>query len=353
MLRTAISARALRFAAPLGMIGLVAGPAAAHHSPAAFDLQKTVTIEGVVARYHWASPHVYIDVEGEDATGDKKIWRVEGAWPASLVPYGWSAKTLETGDAVVVTGNPARNTASRMVLGRSLRTGGVTRLLNVVPGTPPPDTSLTRLDRTGMLPAEALVGTWLPLDSKPLVFIDTGPWLTDEARAAVRNGRLRLGTGEEEAARCVPQGPPLNMSFQEAKAFEARGDDIIIDVVVVDDTKRFVHMNEGSNEHATPDREGYSVGHWEGDALVVVTTFAEDDEDRGIIKGVPWSEGTRLVEHFELSRDRKRLTYTYSVENPEYLTRPFTQSVHWAFRPDFEIPRLKCDADIAHRFLEN
>jgi Family of unknown function (DUF6152) len=42
----------------------LAVPAAhAHHSPARFDQSRTITIDGVVARYDWANPHVYIFID--------------------------------------------------------------------------------------------------------------------------------------------------------------------------------------------------------------------------------------------------------------------------------------------------
>ena len=50
-------------------IAMVAGPTAAHHSPAAFDRSSIVDIRGEVTRYDWKNPHVYIFVEGTDGAG--------------------------------------------------------------------------------------------------------------------------------------------------------------------------------------------------------------------------------------------------------------------------------------------
>lgn len=331
----------------------------AHHSPAPFDLQRTATIEGVVARYHWANPHVYIDVEVAGEDGNKSTWQVEAGWPASLIDIGWSKDTLKIGDRVEVTGNPANNPAHRILMGRSLRTAGMTLPLNWGPGGAPASVaSLTDEDRTGMPAAEALVGTWLPVEQDPFVgfarFSSPNPLLTDKARAALEAGRLRPGGGTgQEAARCLAHRPPFNMSLQEVKGFETRGDDIVIRVVVDGDVERIVHMNETSRDSRAGGRQGHSTGRWEGDTLVVDTTFdGEDVEDTGIIAGVPLGGRTRLVERFELTGNRKQLTYTYAVENPEYLSEPFSMSAEWAYRPDMEIPRLECDPEIAGRFLD-
>ena len=53
----------------LQTFGLAAGlflislPLAAHHSRAIYDQQRTVTLEGVVTKYVWTNPHVYLYVE--------------------------------------------------------------------------------------------------------------------------------------------------------------------------------------------------------------------------------------------------------------------------------------------------
>ena len=46
----------------------VAGAASAHHSPALYDLQKTLTITGSVVKYEWGNPHVYLFVRSATDT---------------------------------------------------------------------------------------------------------------------------------------------------------------------------------------------------------------------------------------------------------------------------------------------
>src|SRR5690606_34941194 len=209
---------------------------------------------------------------------------------------GWYPETLETGDAVVVTGNPGRSATRRIVLGRSLVHDGTTMVLNVEPNSPPPDTSVTDEDRTGTPPAEALLGTWLPQVQAFSIFLAPEPRLTDSAQAALRAGTLRHMEPEPGAASCLAHRPPLNMTFQEPKRFESRGNDIVIRVVVDGDVERIVHMNGALGDGGAPGRQGYSVGRWENDALIVETTFdANEGEGRGLFDGIPLA-GTLLVE---------------------------------------------------------
>ena len=283
----------------------------AHHSPAAFDLERTVSVEEVVERFHWTNPHVYIDPEVKGPDGAKESWKVEAAWPASLVPYGWSRETLEPGDRVEVSGSPARNGASRAIMGFSLRHGsGPPMVLNVRPGTPPSHVASTdSSDRAAMSAAAALTGTWLPLESDPLNLFTPSLLLTNEGREA---SAILVAASEDGAAvaSCVPYPPPLNMAWQEAKGFESRDGNIVIRVAVDGDVERVVRMNGAPAERDRERNQGVSVGRWEGDTLVVETTFEELSDGEEVIIGVIPSNRTRLVERFELREGRSRLTYT-------------------------------------------
>ena len=101
----------------------------AHHSQASFDLNKQVTIEGVITQVNWANPHslFFVEVKGE---GDVKKWALEGPGPNGLTKEGWTAKTLSIGDKITATGNPSRSGRPMMLLkevvtadGKKLATG--------------------------------------------------------------------------------------------------------------------------------------------------------------------------------------------------------------------------------------
>lgn len=334
------------------------GYVSAHHSPAPFDIEQTITVEGVVTGFLWANPHVYIDLEVERGDGNADIWEIEGGWPASLVSLGWSRETLSVGDTVKVMGNPGRRPGSHIMLGTAVEAGGRTLVFNAAPGSPISDRSLTDQVRTGMAPTQALAGTWLPRSVDPMVLIDPeltptpGPQLTALAQEAFSEGKLLMGDAtEREAARCVPQRPPLNMSFREPKQFNVGVDRIAIRVVVVGETERIVYLENAPD--VEENEQGLSVGRWEGDTLLVSTTFTSPvDGERGIINGVPLGGRTELHERFELSEDRRTLDYTYIVENPEYLVEPLSITTEWAYRPELEIPELECDPEVAERFLD-
>jgi hypothetical protein len=92
---------------PLGL--LLALPAGAHHSGAAFDRTKTVEVVGTVAEVEWTSPHARLRVDAKDASGAKVTWDFELPSAVTLTRRGWTKASLMPGDEITVTGAPARD----------------------------------------------------------------------------------------------------------------------------------------------------------------------------------------------------------------------------------------------------
>ena len=81
----------------------------AHHSAAAeYDVDKTVTVQGVVTKIEWTNPHVYVYVDVKDANGRNVNWSLEGASPIGLYRDGVHKDALKVGDSITVVGHPAR-----------------------------------------------------------------------------------------------------------------------------------------------------------------------------------------------------------------------------------------------------
>ena len=86
-------------------------PAFAHHSPAAFDRTKKVTLVGTVKEFRWQNPHTWIEVEVPDEKDKSKlvVWGVELTSPTYLVRAGWKSNIIKPGDKVTVVVNPVRS----------------------------------------------------------------------------------------------------------------------------------------------------------------------------------------------------------------------------------------------------
>jgi hypothetical protein len=75
---------AVAFAVPFAV------PTLAHHSPAAFDRTKKVTLVGTVKEFRWQNPHTWIEVEVPDEKDKSKlvVWGVELTSPTYLIRAG-------------------------------------------------------------------------------------------------------------------------------------------------------------------------------------------------------------------------------------------------------------------------
>ena len=91
-------------AAIAGMIGI--GPAAAHHSTAAFDTSQVIKIEGTVTQFRWINPHSSIKIDGGSGHG---LWTIEMTAANVLLNDGWTRDALQVGDKVTIYANPLRN----------------------------------------------------------------------------------------------------------------------------------------------------------------------------------------------------------------------------------------------------
>ena len=103
-----MSTRGICGIAGFAVSALVSASAFAHHSTAAFDMEKTVEITGTVQDFQWTNPHTWTDVmvEGGDAAG---IYGLEGMSPNYLGRNGWTKHTLKPGDKITFAVHPLKD----------------------------------------------------------------------------------------------------------------------------------------------------------------------------------------------------------------------------------------------------
>src|SRR5437660_525555 len=70
----------------LAVLLLCALPAAAHHSPAMFDMNQELVLEGTVTEFSWRNPHVYMAIEVVGPDGTPHEQRIEAGPASNLVP---------------------------------------------------------------------------------------------------------------------------------------------------------------------------------------------------------------------------------------------------------------------------
>lgn len=96
----------------------------AHHAATMFDREQTVELSGEIVEFQWTSPHVWIQINVENESGEVVEWSVEGSVPNRLYRAGWRPTTFRPGDRVTIRGAPMRNGApAALFIGARLADG--------------------------------------------------------------------------------------------------------------------------------------------------------------------------------------------------------------------------------------
>ena len=268
----------------------MAGSAQAHHSAAMYDDKKSITVAGAVSRFEWANPHVYIYVLQADESGKAIEWEVECSPPSILRRLGWSAASLHAGDSVTIVGLPARDAGRKALLPNVIKRGDValferkTELAQLAQSSAPPPTVNS---------AKELAGVWVTRLS-----VKIEKQLDSDNLALTKKGRFAYKHFDEKTmhpgTQCVPTPAPFLMLTPDLKRIAPEAKVILIDGEF-DNAQRIIHMDVNNHDGAMPSIQGHSIGHWEGDSLLIDTTlFAPHVMGNGY--GVPSGAAKHLTE---------------------------------------------------------
>jgi hypothetical protein len=95
----------------IALVGMFSNVAAAHHGVAGYDMTKTVTLHGTVAKFDWSNPHVVVYVDAKNDGGELQHWTIEFAAPIHMVRAGWTKNAMKAGDEIMIDTHPSRNGA--------------------------------------------------------------------------------------------------------------------------------------------------------------------------------------------------------------------------------------------------
>ena len=85
----------------------------------------------------------------------------------------------------------------------------------------------------------------------------------------------------------------------------------------------------------------YSVGHWDGDTLVVETTNIDRPYFDDV--GTPMSSALQTVERYPLSADGQRVNMEMTVTDPVTFTEPgHLTGTYWVLVPGEQIKPYEC-----------
>jgi hypothetical protein len=156
------------------------------------------------------------------------------------------------------------------------------------------------------------------------------------------------------AAYCTDYGMPTMMETAGGYPLEfiQKPDQVSIIYEVEDEMRRVFLNGKGiPKEKRLPTRDGYSVGHWEGNTLVVETTDLTNAQDQMH----PHSDQATILERFSLETDkagRKVMSYTATLTDPVYYTRPVTFERKWTPTPEGYIVPYRCTDEFWDALLD-
>jgi hypothetical protein len=134
---------------------------------------------------------------------------------------------------------------------------------------------------------------------------------------------------------------PAIMDLGTPMEFVSQGNDIVL-YLEEQDTVRRIHMTSAADTGRGTSL-GYSLGHWEGDSLVVSTT--DVDWPWFDQSGVPQSQDVQFTERFTPSPDGRVLTYSITVTDPATFSEAVTLERYWIWVPGEQIRPYDCTWD--------
>ena len=335
--------RIAKFVLACSMPVVLTAPALGHHSAAAYDTQKEVTVTGTVSQYRFGNPHIYMTLQVKRADGSTGSVEVEAGAASVLNGLGFKKDAIVAGEVVTVTGNPSRNNGDKAILGKDLRKSDGTYI--------PLNIASRSIYSGGTETAATIAGTWFSPRTEFNAFLGgTRNWpVTDKGKAAMAANSDPKATTQKD---CIPIGAPAVMFYPVANTITVQSDRVVMKVDWME-SDRVIYLDGRKHPPATETSlHGHSLGRWEGDTLVVDTANFKE-HPMGLSASLPSSTQKHLTERFRLGPDHKSLIYSGVIEDPVYLAKPVEWTGQWQYRPNMPHSNVKCDLEVARKFLRD
>jgi hypothetical protein len=347
--------------------------ALAHHGGSEYDLGKTVEFKGKLTRVDLINPHswLYFDVTEKD--GKVSHHRCEMRSVHVLRRSGWTRELFPIGQQVTIEASPNKTDLASCYLQTILLADG-TRMDRYGQYVKAPQGGLKEV--RGPLATQAaanrpakrptgepnISGEWAPVQNVMVDPRGTGGGMVQltelgqyqrgqrPANAGGGGGGARRGgpatgprlyggselteAGEKAAADFKREDNPRFRCETTSIIFDWTFDGPVNRITQNKDTitmeygqfglKRTIYMNMKEHpQNIKPTRAGHSIGHWEGDTLVVDTVGFQPGFLSTPVRN---SEKLRVTERFSLDTAKMSLTRSYVAEDPVYLKGKYTGS---------------------------
>lgn len=324
----------------------------AHHGFGRFDRANDSTITGVITSIDFVNPHAYLYFDSMD-TGERVAMRCEMRAATLMRRSGWTKEMFAAGLPITIYGYKHRTDPGSCYVEEI--TIGEAEVLNRNDQLDTPELDLT--NRPYRLPSGEvnLSGDWaqeqyviatppsgqgvglVPKSMKAGIEAGTistdnipgsgwgAPNLTLTARGQAEADAFEMWSPTDNPRlRCLPTSIIFDWVFDGAINRIIQEEDRIVINYGLYAFERIIHMN--MDEHPANielSYSGHSIGHWEGDTLVVDTIGFEP----GVIAPpVKHSDQLHVVERYTLDPDTLALTRNYVATDPVYFAEDYVGS---------------------------
>ena len=196
-----------------------------------------------------------------------------------------------------------------------------------------------------------LSGVWAVKNGNSLFYITSDlkpqeirPWAATLYQRSADDFRR-----DTDGINCLPPGPKAGFAVGNAPMKIVQTPSLVVVLYEYHTIFRQI-FTDGRTlpEDPNPAWMGYSIGHWDGDTLVV-TTAGYNDRTTLDLAGHPHTEALRVTERYH-RRDASHLDLQVTYEDPKAYTRPWTVPVEFDLVPDGDLIEYICEneRDKAH-----
>jgi hypothetical protein len=170
----------------------------------------------------------------------------------------------------------------------------------------------------------------------------------DEYNALIAAG------GDSPGGWCLGSGMPASMLTSGPYPMEIiqRPEQITVIYEAHSEIRRIFMGAPLAEQELFPDRNGYSVGRWDGYTLVVETTHLKEQVDQTYAH----SADARIVERYRLTTTddgKKVLVADLAMTDPVFYTEPVAINKKWALVPNGRLLPYECNEPNWNDHLEN
>ena len=152
----------------------------------------------------------------------------------------------------------------------------------------------------------------------------------------------KLTDTNDPTLNCEPYGFAREVTNALPIEIKRSGKNLVIDYEEWSETRTIYLDGRAHPKDLKPTRLGHSIGHWEGDVLVVDTVSMSPDIFYFQYYGGEFSEHAHAVERYTVLENPRRLRLDLTFEDPTMLKSPFVVHKIWLYKPDMKLVKDSC-----------